>query len=579
MARPSKVDSFHFELYKIEKWSDGIFVEKKNAWWNQESAEKIKSHITWFFELKNSYSKHFESENLPKDWLRYFSEPIKNVFDKKDNEIDFRFLLDWFIREWLSPQSHNMAKRDKYILIIYKRNEFFILAHLSVKKWLTLEWNNIWISNLLFSPDTLLRYIHITKKDKYDLVIREQTQTKTFMEFLKIDEEYLNKESCWELSFIWKMWNMPIILNPSPTELFQQYINWDISFSINNWKIIYMDESWWKIEIEKIMIWKDIVKNLDETIEISFYETLAINYSIKQELENLSQLSLFSDKVLIEEEKEVAKIWDVSIQKQYQNNSNFNCVYLLLPLWKILKQKELNYKITTDFLNFINKVLSTENAKKTIILSPYEKKPWDYVDKWFNEIYNKSSVFFPNLSAEENEVINGEIKKTREKIKWCDSKIMKELYLIYMVSSLLFYLKNYEHLSEYFKLLLNYNIENFATLKWKLFSEIENEIIEYKSWKALHFEENRESSFYNRIKNDINKKIEKINPWCILYWFDESKRELDWIDKNDFRKLSDDKLYEFQEKIKKESDLDDLHIYKIPWTINIVFVYIRKSKI
>ena len=49
MIKNKKSDAFHFELYKIGKWSDWIFVEKKNAWRNQQISEKIKSHITSFF--------------------------------------------------------------------------------------------------------------------------------------------------------------------------------------------------------------------------------------------------------------------------------------------------------------------------------------------------------------------------------------------------------------------------------------------------------------------------------------------------------------------------------------------------
>lgn len=567
-----------FKLYEIKKDNNWVFSEERSIKWWQESATQIIEHITWFFEKKNSYYKHLELKKLPNEWLKCFSDPIKHILFWEDTWKDYlEFLLDDFLKRWLSPQSHNMARRNKYILIIYKRWEFFNLAHLSVKKWLTLEWENIEISDLLFSSDTLLRYIYISKKEglsPFDMVIWEQTLSQTFMKYLSISEDFFNKDNYWELTIIWKLWDTSVSLNYTPTDLFQKYIDKEIKFLQDKGKL-KINISWSDINIDKITIWKDTI-NINKALEISFFEKLTINSAIKdsEKIISWSQLNLFSEKTSIKEWINSVNIWEHSIQKIFFNK-NENCIYFSIPLWN-WNIDNLNYIMEESFFEFICKSLFSKTAKKTIVFNVFENKPENFLTERFQDIYSRSSIYFINLSLDENILINEEIEKIRESIEKCDSEIMKRIYKIYILIFISFYIQSCSHIFAYFKILLDKAFKKFAELKSSTFSETENNIIEYKSWKALNFNKGWEKSSFNRLKNDISTKIKQINPWCILYWFDEENKVIDWINKNDFRKFNDDTIHKFENNLKEECNLDHIRIYKIPWTLNILFVYIFK---
>lgn len=565
---------FCFELYKIQKTDKGIWTIKTNVRLDQVGAEKIKDHITWFFDSKNSYYKHLEVPDLPTWWLKSFSDPIETVFQSSNNGTDFKYLIDSFIKQWLSPQSHNMARRDKYLLIMYKKSDFFILAHLTVKKWITLEGDNLEISNLLFSSDTLLRYIHITMTEnkKYDMVIWEQTLTQTFIKFLDIWEEFFNKDSYWELCISWKSNGTSITIEYSPADFFKKYISKEIKLIKENGQVKISDNYGLNICVDKIIAWNKTI-NINKAFEISFFEKLAINTAISDALQPLNQLNLFSDSTLIEEWKRQIKVWTTYIQKIFPNSDD-DCIYFSFPLWS--NPINVQYNLEEAFLDFIYDSLFFKEDKKIIVFSLYEKKLEEYLNTSFQDIFSNCTIYFPNLFLEENVKIDEEIKLIRKKIKDCDSEIMKWIYKMYLLIDFCFYLQSYPHLFAYFKLLLNKCIQRFSEMKSVMFSESENNILEYKSWMALSFDTNWKESAYNRIKSDIEVKIKKINPWCILYWFDESERKIDWIPKKDFKKINDDILTEFEENIKKDCDLEYIRIYKIPGELNILLIYIRK---
>lgn len=578
--------NIYFRLYEIKKEETTIAIEKPVDLW-QNSVSNIKDFITQYFEKKNSYYKHLESNTLP-DWrLINLKMPIESTISGKNiSDSELKYLLDDFLKNWLSSQSFNSRVRDKYILIMYKKNEFFIIAHLSVKKSITLEWNNMEFANLLFSSDTLLRYIYVSKSEKYlyDMVFWEQTYSKTFLNYLWIDEKYFNKDYCWDINLEWKIWNTLITVSYNPTEFFNKYINKQIEIvpQLNFWKwnndkiIKFKDESWLNITVSKFIVWK---KNfgIDQILEMAFFEKLAINTALKDKespLNELNKLNLFSNKTKIEENKQCIKIGINTIPKLLNNEWEENCIYFWLPLWNI---KLNNYFMDLKFFEFICDSLFNKSNKKTIIYNIHESKCNDFFKDNFLELYKELPIYFPNLNLNKNIEINKEIQSINHNRELCDSDIMQRIYKIYTIITISFYVKDCKHLSAYFTYILSICFQKFAEIKSFTFSESENNTLEYKSGQALYFDKDRESLCYNRIKSDINRKIKNINPWCILYWFDENKREVWWIDKTYFKKFSDDIIHKFEEDLKRDCNLEDVRIYKSPLKINIIFVYIRKK--
>ena len=497
------------------------------------TSKEVKSNDDFSSESIDSLLKVFESFNTSKPikFKKLNLDDNTQIFIKTLLDTDDDNYINMLLNDFSKDMNTKMREKDNYVILM-RNSEKLILAHSKMgEQSIT---TNFDVFERLLDKDNVMRIVFFEKDDEIINVRHyEKNKSKFFIKWLGLPQNNLFYSFGGENKFYSEIQGFPIVLE----------INDEDIDSIKNNEYIDIDGEniRFKNKISTLPI-KHIMRQRRKYNNYNDFdrERISRKYDLAHYKDYYIQLNECFDPT-------ISKIFDCETEvtggKETIEKSNKNMIMLFC-----------NKQIDLD-KNFLNKLkslfLNDEPCKITHVGDEFSETP---IEIGNIKIYNKFNL---NL--------------TRELLNYLNERELPNTFkneLIYVILSCLRF--------DNPKMKIKYFIDKFLTeyvKELKFDAELmEDSILELKSKEYFI---GTDKDIVEKLTKDIPKKLNENDYKLYLIGYDEKSKLYDSIPSHN---LNDSRIDSITKNIKKQIEVSDLHLMKIPFDRNNCIIMISVKK-
>ncbi len=497
------------------------------------TGKEVKSNDDFSTETINSLLNVFESFNTspPIKFRRLNLDDNTQIFIETLLDNDDDNYINMLLNDFSKEMKTKMREKDNYVILM-RNSEKLILAHSKMgEQSIT---TNFDVFERLLDKDNVMRIVFFEKDDEIIKVRHyEKNKSKFFIKWLGLPQKNLFYSFGGENKFYSEIQGFPIVLE----------INDEDIDSINNNEYVDIDGEniKFKNKISTLPI-KHIMRQRTKYNNYNDFdrERISRKYDLAYYKNAYVKLNESLDPTF-------SKILDCETEviggKETIEKSNKNLIMLFCN-----KQIDLD----KNFLNKLKSIfLNDEPSKITHVGDEFSETPLEIGNI---KIYNKFNL-----------------KLTKELLKYLKERELPDTFkkeLIYVILSCLKF--------DNPKINITYFIDEFLSefvKELKFDAELmEDSILELKSKEYFT---GTDKDIVEKLTKDIPKKLKDNDYKLYLIGYDEKSKLYDSIPSN---KLSDTRIDNITRNIKKQIEVSELHLMKIPFDRNNCIIMISVKK-